>query len=539
MSKARNISALNTVEVGATIDQTKSEIDALGIAATSVTGAQASAITAALPKAGGTMTGDTVHGDSVKAKFGTGGDLEIYHDASNSYIKEGGTGNLNILTSTLAVKNAAGTENVIVGVQDSYVKLYYDAVEKLATTSTGIDVTGTVTADGLGIGGTPVSKLHIRDDDSFAGADNQVVAAFSPSVTNAESAGIAFGTYSPSSYWKQGIFWKRSGSYGVGDLIFANRGTADSATVTDADAKMTITRAGNVGISTTSPAYTLHAQRSASNFIAKIENDYNSTAGHGLWVDTRYNVSANTPFQVTSNSGTSSLLRVNGVGEVLLGITSHQVSASSGIGGIFLGKPGGFIGAASSGVCMYQNRIGSSGTLTEFRINGTIAGSVYGTTGSVSYNTSSDYRLKENIVPMIGATERLKALKPSRFNFITNPERTVDGFLAHEAQEVVPECVTGSKDAMRDEEYEVTPAVYEDVITPAVGAVDATFDTDGVELTPAVEAVAESTESVVVTEAVMGTRSIPDMQGIDQSKVVPLLVATVQELLARIEALEA
>ena len=77
----------------------------------------------------------------------------------------------------------------------------------------------------------------------------------------------------------------------------------------------------------------------------------------------------------------------------------------------------------------------------------------------------------------------------------------VDGFLAHEAQAVVPECVTGTKDAMRDEEYEVTAAVYEDIIIAAV------LDEEGNELE------AERTEQRLVTEAVMGTRQCPRLSG--------------------------
>jgi hypothetical protein len=107
---------------------------------------------------------------------------------------------------------------------------------------------------------------------------------------------------------------------------------------------------------------------------------------------------------------------------------------------------------------------------------------------------------------MTGATDRLKQLNPVNFEWIADGTR-VDGFLAHEAQAVVPESVTGVKDAMRDEEYEVTPAVTDD-------------------------------DGNVTTKAVMGTRSVPDYQGIDQSKLVPLLVATIQELEARITALE-
>jgi hypothetical protein len=108
--------------------------------------------------------------------------------------------------------------------------------------------------------------------------------------------------------------------------------------------------------------------------------------------------------------------------------------------------------------------------------------------------------------PMTGASARVQALKPVNFEWISSGER-VDGFLAHEAQEIVPEAVTGTKDAMRDEEYEVTAAVLDD-------------------------------NGMVVTEAVMGTRSVPDMQGIDQSKLVPLLTAALQEALTKIEAME-
>ncbi|MBT3727193.1 tail fiber domain-containing protein [bacterium] len=61
---------------------------------------------------------------------------------------------------------------------------------------------------------------------------------------------------------------------------------------------------------------------------------------------------------------------------------------------------------------------------------------------TTSFLTSSDYRLKENVTPISSAVERLNALKPVRFNFKADTETTVDGFLAHEVQEVVPEAVS-------------------------------------------------------------------------------------------------
>jgi hypothetical protein len=127
---------------------------------------------------------------------------------------------------------------------------------------------------------------------------------------------------------------------------------------------------------------------------------------------------------------------------------------------------------------------------------------------SVAYTTTSDYRLKTNIEPLTAAVARLLQIPVRRFNWLADPDgEKVDGFLAHEAQAIVPESVTGTKDAEKTEEYEVTPAVKDE-------------------------------NGEIVTPAVMGTRTVPDYQGIDQSKLVPLLVAAVQELSARIAVLE-
>ena len=138
---------------------------------------------------------------------------------------------------------------------------------------------------------------------------------------------------------------------------------------------------------------------------------------------------------------------------------------------------------------------------------GTIVGSITTNGSSTAYATTSDYRLKENVVDIADGITRIKQLQPKRFNFIADADATVDGFLAHEAQTVVPEAVTGEKDATKEEEYVVTPAV---------------LDGDGEQVTP----------------AVMGTRTVPDHQGIDQSKLVPLLTAALQEAIAKIETLE-
>ena len=122
---------------------------------------------------------------------------------------------------------------------------------------------------------------------------------------------------------------------------------------------------------------------------------------------------------------------------------------------------------------------------------GSIVGSIQTSLSATSFVTSSDSRLKENVTDITDATDRLKKLNPVKFNFISDADTTLDGFLAHEVQSIVPEAVTGTKD--QTEKY---------------------TDDDGKEQ----------------------TRIVP--QGIDQAKLVPLLVKTIQELEARITALE-
>ena len=91
-------------------------------------------------------SGDVLFPDGDKAIFGAGSDLQIYHDGSHSFISDQGTGNLKILASTIDLNNAANTENMITAVEDGAVTLYHDNAAKIATTATGIQITGTALA---------------------------------------------------------------------------------------------------------------------------------------------------------------------------------------------------------------------------------------------------------------------------------------------------------------------------------------------------------------------------------------------------------
>ena len=93
-----------------------------------------------LPTTGGTMTGDILFNDGVKAKYGTSSDLQIYHDGSNSYITDSGTGILFLRTNQLQIQSDDGLETYGVFTDNGAVNLYHNGSEKFATTSTGIDV---------------------------------------------------------------------------------------------------------------------------------------------------------------------------------------------------------------------------------------------------------------------------------------------------------------------------------------------------------------------------------------------------------------
>ena len=121
----------------------------------------------------------------------------------------------------------------------------------------------------------------------------------------------------------------------------------------------------------------------------------------------------------------------------------------------------------------------------------TTVGTIVISSGGTAFNTSSDYRLKENQVAISDGITRLKTLKPYRFNFKNNPSKTVDGFFAHEVT-AVPEAITGTKDAV---------------------------------------AAADDNETGM-------KKDDPVYQQIDQSKLVPLLTAALQEAITKIETLE-
>jgi hypothetical protein len=160
----------------------------------------------------------------------------------------------------------------------------------------------------------------------------------------------------------------------------------------------------------------------------------------------------------------------------------------------------------ASGETLQVKRNSSAGQNVRFYNGTNIVGTISTTSSTTAYNTSSDYRLKEDLQEIENSIDILKALNPINFAWKVDGSRT-NGFIAHELQAVIPEAATGVKDAMRTETHLLTPEVK---------------DEDG----------------NVVEEAVYETETVPDYQGIDQSKIVPILTKALQDAIARIEVLE-
>ena len=255
-----------------------------------------------------------------------------------------------------------------------------------------------------------------------------------------------------------------------------------------------VTIDGNLGVGTTAPAVNLEVEATSTNGLVRIGQLQfkNSSGSHVAGTDGVHIF----PF----TDGNIYHDNFDGGDIWRYGTSSTEAMRLTSSGHLFLGTQTSFDGniyqleinqVTNRGILLH-----TTGTSTNYAMifqndNGSV-GSISTNGSATTFAQSSDYRLKENVTDLTGATNRLKQLNPVRFNFIADADTTVDGFLAHEVQAIVPEAVIGTKDAT--ENYK---------------------DENGNEQ----------------------TRIVP--QGIDQSKLVPLLVATIQELEARIAALEA
>jgi hypothetical protein len=280
-------------------------------------------------------------------------------------------------------------------------------------------------------------------------------------------------------------------------LILTGQGSTSDVTIkNDADATVLSIPTGttNVGIGTTSATQNLSIETTSGDVDVQLFAKHDNSDSDARLFLTTYSGSA-TPtlyFGDNANSTMGYLKYANNGNSLQIATNSTEAMRIDTSGNVLMGTTSLIHDSprlsisydyTNSGICLESDTTTTHNAIVFTNPNGAV-GTIQTSSSSTVYNTSSDYRLKENVSYDFDATTRLKQLKPARFNFIADADKTVDGFLAHEVSSIVPEAISGTKDAV---------------------------DEDGK----------------------------PEYQGIDQSKLVPLLVKTIQELEARITTLEA
>jgi len=416
--------------------------------------------------------------------------------------------------------------------------------EVLTLTNSAMTLKGTTPTITIGDGGAEDTKIvfdgnaqdfYIGLDDS---ADDLVIGTGSTVGTNPivaiENGGsVGIGTASPDSHLhleSSGATTLRirtSSSSSEPQMIMID-GAGDYFAMQKADRAMTfkpqgseamrIDSSGNVGIGTSSPDAILETSASATgNTVGALLTNTNQSGtadsvslNFGLgrtvdsyifsipaikllkeqqWTSTGSTVNGALVFNTIGSESTGERMRIASNGDLGWSTTSDVADSGAGTKGVFFSQSRySFAGGTSTNTdglieINKTNSVASNNNVVVFQLDGSFQGDIDFNGGVVRYNTTSDYRRKENVTPLENATNQLKQLKTYNFNFIDNPDFTHQGFLAHEAQEVVPNAVSGSKDAV---------------------------DSDG----------------------------NPIYQTMDNSVLVPLLVKTIQELEVRITTLE-
>jgi hypothetical protein len=226
------------------------------------------------------------------------------------------------------------------------------------------------------------------------------------------------------SYWQFG-----RDNISTGNYVFTYNGSQQAC----------INTSGNMGIGTSSPGVKLDVS-------GEIRSNVSGGTPAIYFGDGTYQTSITGPSNSIRFIGDAGAERgrFDNSGNLLVGTTSNVGNAKVSVQGNF---------ASNNGINIDDSNNNSGSTFARFSVSGgTLCGYIsrVTTTNAVAYNTTSDYRLKENIVPMTGALSKIAQLKPVTYRW---KDCGVDsqGFIAHELQAVVPDCVTGEKDAVDDE----------------------------------------------------------------------------------------
>ena len=485
--------------------------------------------------------------DDQKLFLGGGNDLKLYHDGSNSYLEDAGTGQLRLSSNSFRVNNAANSESMIAADQNGAVELYYDNSKKFETTSSGAHVLGTFEGDNFKVSNPGNNAVLIQNPANGIigfGANNQsnqvVITAAGDLLIPNDTGKINLGASEDLQIYHDGT---HSRIYnGTNDLVIrtpetmAFQGaTGENRIVTIKDAQVALYYNNSQKLETTSSGVTVTGSLNLGSgdllLTGNVDLEDSTGAGNNRirlgasddlqiyhdGTDSRIENTTNGDLKIINGGNSAMLIQnqnsfnieiktnaedaikcvANGAVELYHNDVKKFETKSNGVeifGQMAVEATSDtvaqFIHSSSGntiGIIMRHGRgglSGFSGKMISFRGNdNTEEGSIVIGTTNTAFNTSSDYRLKENETSISNPITKLKTLKPYTFNFKKDPDVKVDGFFAHEVFSVVPIAVTGEKDAVKED-----------------GSIEP--------------------------------------QGIDQSKLIPLLTAAVQELIGKVEVLE-
>ena len=344
-------------------------------------------------------SGDLSFSDNVKAIFGAGSDLQIYHNGNDSVVRDAGTGDLLLAGSTnVKITTSGFGETMAEFATNGAATLYYDNSPKLATTSGGIDVTGTITSDGLTVDSS--TGITVNGPSSSDGKLNLVAYA---GTQNAEARilaarGATSGTDSRLKFYTNNgtSLVQRVDIDDTGDISFyADDGTTQGF-FWDASTQ-------RLGLGTTSPTQKLHVDATGSTTAALFDN--NGTNGDVVRVGKngtdilkiRAEGTADLALDASGGSfifkeGGSEAMRIDSSGNLMASCTATVVNQSS-VAGLYYANDSYLAVARSGGAAFIANRLSSDGDAVIFQRQGASVGSI-GVEANQLYAVTGDTGIK-------------------------------------------------------------------------------------------------------------------------------------------------